>query len=130
MPNRKLVHFIIALRQQLESSGLAVSNEQWVLDIVYKTLLICYNHCEEQSEQKIWEYALIKSGIGEARTNREAADKVIEKWNQYELTNVLERLTGVESIIRNNQKELSPPVHNMIVEVLTPLHHCAARIAS
>lgn len=130
MKNRKLILFISELKDGSSSNQTVLLEDESTLDILYKGLLVCYNHCDEQSNQNAWEYGLSKCGLNLVTSNKEAADQIIQRWNHYDPLYFPDVLAAMESLIRNNAKELSPLSHNLIVEVLSPLFMKVVKVAS
>ena len=118
MNNIKLAEYLAAVRADLVSSGRSESVDKHFMDSIYKSVLICFNQCQDQENNKGWIHALELCGLPVSTTGKEAAEELVAQWNTYSGDNLDMKLECAEVLIRNNDKELSPRAHNMIVEVV------------
>ncbi len=121
MNNTKLADYLAAVRGELIESGLTESDDKFFVDSIYKAVLICFNQCQDQAGKQGWSHALELCDLPDVEVGRFAAEELVSQWNQYLGTQLDKKLECAEVVVRNNDKELSPRAHNMIVEVLDGL---------
>lgn len=118
MNNTKIADHVASIRVELIASGQSESADKFFIDSVYKSVLICFNQCQDQGGKQAWAHSLSLCDLPLTKDGRAAAEDLVAQWNQYLGIDLDKKLECAEVLLRNNDKELSPRAHNMIVEVL------------
>lgn len=93
------------------------------IDAVYSILTLCFNNLPEQQDTSRRAYYTQSCGITTVENNKEAINKLVNRWKEAESANIEYQLRAAEVMLRDHEHHIaSVEVLEQIIENLNLIH--------